>query len=115
PYRFHGTYRSYESLWNSRQLNGGAKAEIAVAEGRRVGITARTAHVGGDVAPTAAAHREATLRIAVHGVAHRLLRERPVARRTELPHVAQHVVQPEGVGPITADRRQERVAVVHRH
>src|SRR5205807_2540202 len=97
------------------QHEGGAEAEVAVAEVRRVGVAAGAAGVAGDVAPTSAAHREAALGIAVNGVRDRFLREGSITGRAELPDVAEHVAQAESVGLIGADGGEEGMAVVHRH
>ncbi len=66
-------------------------------------------------APAAASDGQSALRVEITWVKVELARIRSVMRRAKFPHVAQHVVKPEGVGPITADRRTESVTVVHWH
>src|SRR5262245_3033193 len=98
-----------------RDGEGDTEAEVAVTEMRRIGVATGAAHVVGLVAPAAAAHREAALWVAVARIGDRPARSRAVARRTELPDVAQHVAQSESVRSIRPHRRREGVPVVHRH
>src|SRR5262245_46338404 len=92
-----------------------AKTQVAVAKVWWIGVAGGAAAVGGGLAPPAPTDGEAALWIKVARIGDRLGWVFAVVGGTELPDVAEHIVEAKAVGPVAANRGREGMAVIHRH